>query len=284
MSNFLKSASCKVILCVIALLAGVMIYAVFLGGYTISGVGLFKKAAAPFQKISNGISSKVEYVLDLYTGAEQYYQENQALKQEVATLYKELAEYEDMQTELKEMREFLGIKERHPDVVISSPFPVLGFVANDPYGAFMIDGGSADGIHLYDPVVTEQGLVGVISELGEKTSTVTTLLSPDLSIAAYCSRTRDRGIICGSVRLLAEGKCRMQYLDKQHNLKEDNVILTTGENGFFPKNYIIGYVKETGMDDTGLTAYAAIEPAADLKNISRVIVITDFSGKDTRND
>ena len=55
--------------------------------------------------------------------------------------------------------------------------------------------------------------------------------------------------------------------------------MTTGENGLFPSGYVIGYVKDVAMDDKGLTAYAAVEPASDLKNLSMVVVITDFNGK-----
>ena len=76
-----------------------------------------------------------------------------------------------------------------------------------------------------------------------------------------------------------DGRCKLQYLNKNTNLKKDRIILTTGENGLFPAGYVIGYVKEVAMDDTGLTAYAAVEPASDLKNLSLVVVITDFSGK-----
>ena len=76
-----------------------------------------------------------------------------------------------------------------------------------------------------------------------------------------------------------DGMCKLQYLDKNTSLKKDKIILTTGENGLFPSGYVIGYVKETAMDDTGLTAYAKIEPASDLKKLSLVVVITDFSGK-----
>ena len=75
MLNFLKSRKFKVILWMLALLIGVMLYAVFVGGYTISGVGFFKTITAPFQKVSNSISQRVEFGLDLYRNAENYYEE-----------------------------------------------------------------------------------------------------------------------------------------------------------------------------------------------------------------
>ena len=75
------------------------------------------------------------------------------------------------------------------------------------------------------------------------------------------------------------GKCRLQYLEKETAIKQDKVILTSGENGMFPKGYVIGYVREVQVDDTGLTAAAVLEPASDIADLSMVIVVKDYNGK-----
>ncbi len=284
MGNFFKSTKCKIILFIIALLIGVMIYAVSQGGYTLSSISAFNAVTAPFQRASNAISEKVEHVLDMYSNAQAYYDENQELKREVADLHAELADYEATKEELAELQEFMGIKEANPDFTLTSPFDVVGYVANDPYSSFFIDGGTDDGISLYDPVMTVQGLVGMITEIGADTATVTTIQSPDIYISAISSRTREKGIITGSISMMREGYCKMTYLDKETRLKEDYVILTSGENGYFPKGCVVGFVVDTGLEATGLSSYAKIKPAADLKNLTKVVVITDFSGKDGRDE
>ena len=266
-------------LCLLALLVGIMLYAVLVGGYTIHAVSLFKTVTAPLQNASNAISERVEYVLDLYRNAESYYQENRELRQEINKIHTQLADYEETKAELERLEAFIGIKEKHSDYSMTAPFDVIGYVTNDIYLSFMIDGGSEDGISLYDTVVSDLGLVGVITELGEHVSTVTTILSPELSVAACTSSSREKGVLTGSLALAAEGLCKLEYLEKDTKLKEEKIILTTGENGLFPGGYVIGYVKEVAMDDTGLTAYASVEPASDLKNLSMVVVITDFNGK-----
>ncbi len=284
MGNFLKSTRFRVILCIIALLVGVMVYAVSVGGYTISGIGLFNSIAAPFQKASNAISERVEYLLNLYSNAEYHYEQNKALREEIAELNEELADYEQTKERLEELEAFVGIKEEHEDYTYSAPCEVVGYVTNDPFGAFIIDAGTHDGIDLYDPVVTDLGLVGMVTEVGQDTATVTTILSPELSVAAYCSTTRDQGVLTGSVSLAMDGLCSLQYLDKDTALKKNRVILTSGENGFFPKGYVIGYVQSVQSDASGMTCNAIIEPAADLANPGMVVVITDFSGKEEYNE
>ena len=279
MNHFLKSTRFKVIVLILALLVGIMIYAVSAGGYQISAEGLFRAVAAPVQRFSNSISERVEHSLHVYRDAEIHYEQNKALKQEVAELNRELADYAETKKKLEDLQEFVGIKEQYQDLVLSAPCEVTGYVTNDPFHAFTIGQGSADGIALYDPVVTDLGLVGVITSLGEHSAEVTTILSPSVSVAAYCSTTKDHGVVTGTVVDALDDKCRLQYLGKETAIKQDKVILTSGENGMFPKGYVIGYVREVQVDDTGLTAAAVLEPASDIADLSMVIVVKDFNGK-----
>lgn len=280
MGNFLKSAKFRIIVCILALLVGVMIYALTMGGYTISTVGVFRSIAAPFQRASNAISSRVEYILEVYSNARENYEQNRALRSEINELQQQLADQEVLEAELERMEAYTGILEQHKEITYSAPCEVIGYLANDPFGAFMIDAGTADGLALYQPIVNAEGLIGVITEIGTDTATVTTILSPELSVAVYCSTTKDQGVLTGSVALAMEGKCRLQYLDKDTILSENKAIVTSGENGLFPKGYTVGYVQEVGMDETGLTAYAVIEPAADLAHLDMVMAITNFEGKE----
>ena len=279
MNHFFKSTRFKVILFVIALLVGIMIYAVSSAGYSISAVSIFHTITAPIQQASNMLSERVEHSLNVYRDAEAHYEQNKALKEEVAELNRELADYEETKRKLEELQDFVGIKEEHQDLVLSAPCNVIGYVTNDPFGAFLIGQGSKDGIELYDPVVTDLGLVGVITEVGEDTATVSTILSPDVAVAVFCSTTKDRGVLTGSVALSLKGQTMMQYLEKDTTLRNGKVILTSGENGLFPKGYVVGYVKDVHVDETGLNAYAVIEPAAEISDLSMVIVIKDFEGK-----
>lgn len=284
MNHFFKSTRFKVILFILALLIGIMIYAVSAGGYTLSAEGLFRSITAPVQRFSNSISERVEHSLNVYRNAEAHYEQNKALKEEVAELNRELADYAETKRQLEELREFAGIKEEYKDLVLSAPCEVVGYVTNDPFGAFRIGQGSADGIELYDSVVTDLGLVGVITELGDHTATVTTILSPDVSVAVYCSTTKDHGVLTGTVSDAMNGRCRLQYLDKDSTLRKDKVILTSGENGLFPRGYVVGYVKDVQNDETGLNKTATVSPAAELSDLSMVIVIKDFDGKGQSRD
>jgi rod shape-determining protein MreC len=148
----------------------------------------------------------------------------------------------------------------------------------------MIDKGSDDGISLYDPVVTSEGLVGIITEVSETYSAVETILSPGVAIGAICPQTNDTGIVQGSVSGAVDGNCEMIYIDRSNNLQSGNIITTSGAGGRFPKDYLIGSIKQVKTDDSGLSSYAVIEPFVNISDISQVMVIIEFSGQEADNE
>lgn len=280
MGEFLKSTRFKVLLAFIAFLVGMMIYSVTKGGYSISGASFVNTITKPFRSVSNSISMKLEKNADSIQNADSYYEENQKLKKQIGELNKKLTDYDDLVAEVEELRKLVVIKEAHPDSIFSQAAEVLGYVANDPFKGFMIDKGFADGIEPYSPVITAEGVVGIIIEVSQYSSTVRTILSPDLSVAAVCSSTSaDFGIVEGTVITAENGTTKLIHLSKEHQIKEGDLIITSGSSGLFPKDYALGTVKEIGIEANGLSAYAEIEPCADISRLSSVFVITDFDGK-----
>lgn len=280
MRNFLKSTKFKVLLAFLAFLIGIMIYGVTKGGYSISGVSIINTITKPFRSVSNSISMKVENYIDKIDNSTEYYNENQRLKQQLAELQLKLSDYEALQEEVAQLRKFVTIKEEHEDYVLSEPCEVLSYITNDPFKSFTINKGSEEGILPYCPVATADGLVGITVDVSEHVSTVRTILSPDLSIAAVsASSAADAGIIEGTILDAENGCTKLIHVDLENKLQEGDLMVTTGSSGLFPKNYPIGTVKSVRLDTSGLTACAEIEPCVNINRLTSVIVITDFSGK-----
>lgn len=276
MGQFFKSVKFKIILCIAGFFLGIALFSATKGGkvpFISQSVGTVLN---PVRQFSNAISDKVGLVIDLFLDSEKYVEENRQLREKVSELNGRLIEYEDMKSEIEDLRKFIGIKEENEDFKLSPPCTVISRSVNDPYGTFVIDRGSNDGISLYDPVVTSEGLVGVIVKVANTYSTVRTIFSPELSIGGLCVESRDTGIVEGNLAYAEKGQCKMIYIDKENKIKEGDLIITSGNSGQFPQGYIIGNVTETGIEKSGLTAYAVIEPAVNPKDVNNVMVIIDF--------
>lgn len=280
MGDFFRTFKFKLVVCIIALLTGFMLCSALSEGTPFSSAEFINKITNPVKKYASSASGIFGEKLDALVNSSGYKDENEKLRQEIADLRNALTDYENTKTELEELQKFIGIKEEHSDLTLSSPCTVISRTANDPYGSFVIDRGSNDDIALYDPVVTSEGLVGVIIEVAETYSTVETILSPDVAIGAICRQTNDTGIVQGSISYAGDGNCEMIYVDRENTLETGSIITTSGASGRFPKDYLVGSVVSTGVDDSGLSAYAVIEPFVDISEVSSVMVITAFNGQE----
>ncbi|HAS78209.1 MAG TPA: rod shape-determining protein MreC [Ruminococcus sp.] len=283
MSEFFKTFKFKLIVCILALLAGFMLCSALSDGTPFSGTEFVNRITNPVKEYASSASGFVGEKLDALVNASEYKDENEKLRTEIAKLRQDLTDYENKKNELDELQKFIGIKEEHEDVVLSNPCTVISRTANDPYASFVIDRGSEDDISLYDPVVTSEGIVGIITEVAETYSTVETVLSPDIAIGAICRQTNDTGIVQGNIKYARDGKCEMIYIDRENRLEEGSIITTSGASGRFPKDFLIGSVEYTEADESGLSSYAVIKPYVDIQKVSSVMVITAFNGQEAGN-
>lgn len=202
--------------------------------------------------------------------------ENQKLKSENAKLRSELGDYYDVIAENEKLWKFYDIKKENPQNSYV-PATVIRRDANADFYSFTIDAGTNLGISVNDPVVTENGLIGIISECDATTSKVKTILSPEIKVGATGQKTKDDGIITGSGAYCDQNLTLLTKIPSTHTLKQGDIIVTSGVGGMFPKNLVIGQVKSTSVDNYDTSKFAVVEPYEDIRKVHSVLVITDFS-------
>jgi rod shape-determining protein MreC len=279
LKDFFNSVKFRVILFILVVLVGISVYTVASGGQSsVISQGVYK-VFTPVLRVTSSISDTLTAQWDSLFHSNDYYEENLKLKEELSDLNEKLVDYENNKQELEELRKFINIKEENPNYELSPPCNVIAKTSGDPYCTFTIDRGADDGISLYDPVVTGEGLVGTVTELANDYAVVTTILSSDISVGAMSVRTTDMGVIEGDTEQSLKGLTKLSLLDKDNKLSVGDVITCSGNSGMFPKNFLIGKVVELGTEDTGLSAYAIVEPFVDINKLTSVIVITNFDGQ-----
>ena len=276
MKEFFHTVKFKIIIALTAVLIGAMIYSVTTGGYSSGSNYLFEVIFEPVRSLSSKISDKVSTSLDMVINAEKYYNENQQLKAQLNAIYNDVIDYDKVLEENRELRVMLELKEEYDNYKFSPPCTVIARTTNDPYGSFTVDKGAADGIEPGDPVVTETGIVGVCFEVSPSTSKVRTLYSPKTAVGVYTVRTKAEGIAEGGYDLAVKGRIRMSYISKDSDIKEGDVIVTSGSANY-PAGQLIGTVESVQMEQNGLSKFAIIIPAEDPGTLTSVFVITDYT-------
>ena len=232
----------------------------------------------PFLNINSSLSNSVDDFLDRFVRTEETYLKNEELNERLRELEDKLVDYEKIKRENDQLRKFLELKESNPDYDFE-PATVIGRDASSHFASFTIDKGKFDGIEVSAPVITSDGLVGIVWEVGSTYSHVRTIIDISVDVGVYSISTRDSGIISGDITLASEGLCRLSYLPKNSGIATGDVLVTSGIGGVYPKDLRVGTIKAIGLDSNGLSLSADVTPFVNFEDITDVIVLKSFDGQ-----
>ena len=204
--------------------------------------------------------------------------ENARLKKENAKLRNQVVDYYDTLKENARLWKFYDLKKSNPEYSLV-PSTVLRRDANNDFYSFTLDKGTSSDVSVNDPVVSQNGLVGWVSEVDVNTCKVVTVLSPQTSVGAIDNRTSDTGIVSGNTKYCDKGLTTMSKLTTKHKVQAGDIITTTGIGGMYPKGLIVGEVTDVCYDTFNTSYYAVIRPYDDIKKIRELCIITDYTGQ-----
>lgn len=272
----LQSKVTKALIIIVLLLTGMMAYAAANGQLTGAPQQIVGALAVPFQRLTSSVSAKLDAWSDRTLNIDTIISENEELKEELNELRKKQIQYDKIVMENRQYKDLLGIVEDTQKYETTSA-SVIGRDGLDKFYSFTIDKGEKNGIEKNDVVISADGVVGVVIETGANFAKVSTILSPAVSVGCFAGEERDNGIVCGDYDLSEEENCIMQYLPKTTKVKKGDIVSTTGLGTIFPKDLIVGTVKEIVADESGNSKSAVVVPAADITNVKMVFVITSVT-------
>lgn len=220
-------------------------------------------------RMSGSIIGFVENVFNT-TDADQ---ENAQLKVYVAQLEQSVQEMEQLRQENARLKALLDFSESTPDLDYVAG-EVIGRSQGIWFDTFTINIGRNEGIEKNMPVVNGDGLVGRVDEVGATWSKVIALIDSSMSVSVMVERTRDSGMIRGTLEAGVDSDIlELYYMDSDADIQPGDKIVTTVIGGIYPKGLPIGEVLEVSR--VGEADYnALIEPAVDFKRLEEVMVIT----------
>lgn len=230
----------------------------------------------PVRSGVSAITRQVERYYNYLFRYESLEAENAELKQQIAEMEDEVRTADTLQRENKRLTELLNLSAAHEDYRFCAAY-VVSWDSSNWKSTFSIGKGSSSGLETGMVAVTEYGqVVGLITEVGSNWATVTTILDTSLEISACVASTGYPGVVQGTYTTGESGMLRMNYLPTEAVLRNNDQVVTVGST-VYPKNLILGYVKDAGLDETGVAKFATLRPAADFDNLEQIFIITDYS-------
>ncbi|MBQ6692245.1 MAG: rod shape-determining protein MreC [Clostridia bacterium] len=195
------------------------------------------------------------------------------LKQRVALLEQQNQEMNELREENERLRQLLNYAQNNQKY----SYITGRVISRDPgyfFDVFTINAGYNDGVEINDAVVTEDGLVGRVTETGGGWSRVVALIDPSSSVSGTVERTRDMGVVSGtSLGKGTDASCEMSFIPLEAELVAGDRVITNGLGGVYPAGFLIGTVVEVSStsDTTGKTVL--IKPAVDFTKIEEVLIV-----------
>jgi len=239
----------------------------------------------PLNIVSNYIFIPMQKGIDYIGGAiaissadtktkEELVAENEALQAEVDSLNAKLSNTQYKLKELETLQDLYNLDKTYSDYETTGARIIASSTSNW-FNTFTIDKGSRDGIKVNMNVIADEGLVGIVTSVGENFSIVRCIIDDTSNVSGTISSSSDNCIISGSLKNMTENR---QILFSNLDDSEDivaigDVVVTSNISDKYLPGIMIGYVASVETDTNELTKSGTITPVVDFKHLSDVLVI-----------
>lgn len=222
----------------------------------------------------SGVKEKISHVGVFFEDRKKLQQTISELEEENKKLKLQNQALQEYKMEAVRLKKILGFKNDNLEVYSLVAAKVIGRKPNNWYQVIIIDKGEADGITKDMPVITPEGLVGVVTSTSLNASYVSLLTDRSVAVGVLIQNTREtNGIVEGTGE---SNILRMTNIPYYSVIKKNDIIVTSGLSLIYPKGIRVGKVEKVYRDAGGILLSADIKPAVDFDKLEEVLVVTDF--------
>lgn len=268
------STRIRVILIVALLLTGVLAVVSGLVGQDFPSM-VVQSMLTPLRSGANTLTNQVEQMYNYMFRYEALQAENEALKAQIAQMQESNRLADSISRENERLRKLTKLLEANPDYELVDGY-IITRSSTDWTSTITVDRGRVHGIEVGMVAITANGeVVGLVTEAGTNYCTVKTILDSSLEISATIASSGYSGMVQGAYTSDLSGYLRMNYLPSSAVIRNRDQVVTAGST-VYPRNLILGYVVDAGLDDSSVAKYAIIEPAANIDQLEQVFILTQY--------
>ncbi|MBO4848272.1 MAG: rod shape-determining protein MreC [Clostridia bacterium] len=241
-----------------------------------NAVGVVVRPVQTFAfKASNGIAG---FFRNLFNATDADL-ENARLKQELAQYTQAKLDLDELKKENERLRAMLNYAGSIGDYEFVTA-RVIGKSSGVWFDVITINAGRSSGVEVGMPVISGDGLVGRVTDVGLNWCKVTAIIDSSVTVAVTVERTRDNCMVRGIFNTASKSsELELYYLPTDlTDLVPGDVIMTSGIGGIYPKGIKVGSVEEVMLDTDTSGINAIVSPSVDFLHLEEVMVITDFGG------
>lgn len=222
---------------------------------------VFSDTAAPVLRVVSEPVAVVDAAVARFHDIVALYDENGRLREENSRLLQWQQVAQQLMAENGRLRDLLKL----------APDPATSFISSrviaNSGGSFvrsvLIDAGSGEGVTRGQAAITGEGLVGRVTEVGDRTSRILLLTDLNSRIPVAFDATRERAVMAGD----NSDQPRLLYVSAGAPVNIGDRIVTSGNGGIFPPGLPVGVV--AAIED----GVVRIDPYAELSRLDYLRVV-----------
>lgn len=208
------------------------------------------------------------WLADSFSTRENLLEQNERLRTQNLLLQAQMLKFEALQAENQRLQELLGSSFKIADRVLIAE---IYRVDMDPYKHLVtINKGKGSGAFVDQPVLDAHGVMGQVIQVGPLTSTVRLITDPSHVLPVQINRNGVRTLAVGTGAI---NQLDLPYLPNNADVREGDLIVTSGLGGVFPPGYPVAKVTKVVRDPGAPFARVSAEPTAHLDRSREVLLV-----------
>lgn len=234
----------------------------------------------PVQSLVYKGTDKIKETLDFFLNFSEVKSQNKELINKNQELEDELTTYSDLKEENDRLREILNFEEERNNYNYIA-CDIIGYSGGNFLDGYVVNKGENDNVQKGMIVIAAQGLVGQVTSVGSNWSIIQSLVNENIAVSVMVESTRDAatGYIKGFKDSKNSNLAKVYDLPMDSEVKEGDVIMTSGVGMLYPKEIRIGEVTHVEEDKVKVMKSAVVKPYVDFNKLEELFIV---SPKDTR--
>ncbi|UCE85764.1 MAG: rod shape-determining protein MreC, partial [Deltaproteobacteria bacterium] len=230
--------------------------------------GLILEIVVPLQKV---VATPVHLLRDgwsHYLALLHVREENDQLRGKIAALRETNLQLREALVASGRLQRIVAMREGFETPML--PSEVVGQDVSPWFRSLLLDRGRAHAVRAGMPVITDQGVVGLVTATSEHAAKTMLLLDRQSAIDGIVQRSRARGIVHGT----GTDRLDFEFVIRGADVRPGDVVITSGLGGVYPKGLRIGEV--IGVSEVGevdLLQTATLKAAVDVGRLEQVFVM-----------
>jgi rod shape-determining protein MreC len=237
------------------------------------------RVSAPVEVAAAIVARGISGVFEDYVYLADVKQDNERLAYDNARLREHVHSLEQMQTENRQLRRLLQLKDSMPVDAVSAQVVGKDFTEFFRVTRVVLDKGARE-VRPHMPVVSPDGVVGAVLHVAGDTVDVQLAVDAAFGVDVEDERTHARGFVRGTGDPARYG-CKVEMVDSRDEVEIGDLLVTSGKGRWFPRGVPVARVTRVLKRELGRDQDVDAAPTVDFSRLDTVLVLVTTPGEES---